>query len=143
MKDSPKVVVGCFIRNSKGEILLVKSYKWAGLWVVMGGHIEWGEPIAAAVAREAKEEVGLNVKFDRVIEVAEFINDPAFHKSKHFIALQCECHVEGEDLPKVDNDEIQEAKWFSLNDALLLPNLLPATLNTIRKLHLHNHSTII
>lgn len=127
MSELPKVVVGCFIRNDKGAVLLVKSYKWPGLWVVMGGHIELGETIAEAVRRETMEEVGLKVKFDRVIEVAEFVNDPAFHKSKHFIALQCECHVVGEDLPKIDHDEIQEAQWFNPHDALQLNNLLPAT----------------
>ena len=130
----PKVVVGCFIRNNKDEVLLVRSYKWPGSWVVMGGHIEWGEQIADAVAREVKEELGLVVKFGRVIEVAEFINDPAFHKSKHFVALQCECHTLGKDEVAIDNDEIQEARWFSLEDALLLPNLLTVTQNTIRKL---------
>ncbi len=134
MKQFPKIVVGCFIRNDKQEVLLVRSYKWPGSWVVMGGHIEWGEQIADAVAREVKEELGLVVKFGRVIEVAEFVNDPSFHKSKHFIALQCECHVVGDDKPSIDNDEIQEAKWFSLGNALSLPNLLPATQNTIRKL---------
>lgn len=134
IKQYPKIVVGCFIRNNKDEVLLVRSYKWPGSWVVMGGHIEWGEQIADAVAREAKEEVGLEVKFGRVIEVVEFVNDPSFHKSKHFIALQCECHTIGADKPTIDNDEIQEAKWFSLEDALLLPNLLTVTQNTIRKL---------
>lgn len=131
MSELPKIVVGCFIRNQREEILLVKSYKWPGIWVVMGGHIEQGETIAEAVRRETMEEVGLNVKFDRVIEVAEFVNDPAFHKSKHFIALQCECHVVGEDLPKIDHDEIQEARWFNPHDALQLNNLLPATKHSL------------
>lgn len=143
LHNYPKVVVGCFIRNQKGEILLVKSYKWPGLWVVMGGHIELGERIADTVARETKEELGMEVEFDRVIEVVEFINDPAFHQSKHFVALQCECHVVGGDKPTIDNDEIQEARWFSLDDAQLLPNLLPETQKTIRKIYLQNSDTII
>lgn len=127
----PKVVVGCFIRNNKRQLLLVKSYKWPNLWVVMGGHIEYGEKIADTVARETKEELGMEVEFDRVIEVVEFVNDPAFHKSKHFVALQCECHVVGEDVPKIDNDEIQECKWFALEEAKQLANLLPATKHTL------------
>lgn len=86
-KQFPKAVVGCFILNDKNEILLVKSYKWPLKWVVMGGHIEWGETIADAVVREVKEEVGLEVKFVRVIEVAEFVFSPDFHDQKHFIGL--------------------------------------------------------
>ena len=133
-KQFPKVVVGCFILNDKNEILLVKSYKWPGYWVVMGGHIEWGETIAQAVAREAKEEVGLTVIFDHVIETVEFVLDPSFHAQKHFVALQCKCHLVGDATPTLDQDEIQEAKWFSIKDALLLENLLPVTLNSIEKI---------
>lgn len=131
----PKVVVGCFILNDKKEILLVKSYKWPGKWVVMGGHIEWGESIAQAVAREVKEEVGLTVKFDNVIETVEFVLDPSFHAQKHFVALQCKCHLIGDSTPTLDQDEIQEAKWFSINEALNLPELLEITRTTIKILN--------
>lgn len=100
----------------------------------MGGHIELGERIADTVARETKEELGMEVDFDRVIEVAEFVNDPAFHKSKHFIALQCECHMVGNDAPTIDNDEIQESRWFTLEEAKQITNLLPATKHTLNLL---------
>jgi nucleoside triphosphatase len=133
-KQFPKIVVGCFILNDQGEILLCKSHKWPGLWVVMGGHIEWGESISDACIREVKEEVGLNVEFSRIIEVAEFIFDPSFHEQKHFVALQSECHVVGDSDPKIDNDEIQEARWFSLSDAINLDNILPQTRQTLQKL---------
>ncbi len=133
-KQFPKIVVGCFIRNAKKELLLVKSYKWPGKWVVMGGHIEWGESIAEAVVREVKEEVGLTVAFDRVIEVAEFIFSPDFHDQKHFVGLQSECHVVGSDTPKLDNDEIQEVKYFPIEDAIKLGNILEVTKKTIQKM---------
>ncbi len=133
-KKFPKIVVGCFIINNKQEILLVRSHKWPGKWVVMGGHIEWGETIAQAAEREAMEEVGLKVNFVRVIEVVEFVFDPDFHERKHFIGLQSECKVVGDSTPKIDNDEIQEARWLSLNEAAELENILPATQATIREL---------
>lgn len=134
-KQYPKIVVGCFILNDKNEILLVKSYKWPLKWVVMGGHIEWGETIAQAVEREVKEEVGLEVKSIRVIEVAEFVFDPNFHDKKHMVALQSECHVVGDPTPKIDNDEIQEARWFPLSEAAKLDNILPVTQKTIQKIY--------
>lgn len=133
-KKFPKVVVGCFILNDKNEILLVKSYKWPGLWVVMGGHIEWGESIADAVVREVKEELGLNVEFTKVIETVEFIFDPSFHNKKHFVGLQSECHVLGSGTPTIDNDEIQEAHWFPLSVAAKMSDILPITQKTIQKL---------
>ena len=100
----------------------------------MGGHVEWGEKIADAVAREVMEEVGLKVQFVRIIDVAEFVLDPDFHDKKHMIALQSECKVVGDPTPKIDNDEIQEVRWFSLADAIALPNILPATQHTLRKM---------
>ena len=133
-KQYPKIVVGCFILNDKKEILLVKSYKWPLKWVVMGGHIEWGESIAEAVVREVKEEVGLDVEFVKVIEVAEFIFSPEFHDKKHFIGLQTKCRLVGNDTPTIDNDEIQEARWFPLAEAVKLENILPVTRKTIQKL---------
>lgn len=133
-KQYPKIVVGCFILNDKLEILLVKSYKWPGKWVVMGGHIEWGESIAEACAREVKEEVGLDVKFVRVIKPVEFIFSPDFHAKKHFIGLQSECRLIGGPIPKIDHNEIQEACWFPLSLAAKMPDVLPITKNTIQKI---------
>ncbi len=133
-KQYPKVTVGCFILNDQKEILLVKSYKWPGHWVVMGGHIELGETINETCLREVKEEVGLDIEYIRVIEVAEFIFDPHFHDKKHFIGLQCECKLIGEQNPKIDNEEIQEAHWFPLTEAVKLKNILPITQETIRKI---------
>lgn len=133
-KQFPKVVVGCFILNDKNEILLVKSYKWPNKWVVMGGHIEWGESIAEAAEREVKEEVGLVVKFDRVVKVVEFVFSPDFHDKKHFIGLQSLCHLVGDPTPKIDNDEIQEARWFPLAEAAKMAGILPVTQKTIHKL---------
>ena len=133
-KQYPKPAVGCFILNAKKEILLVKSYKWPGIWVVMGGHIELGETIAQTAVREVKEEVGLTVRFDHVIEVIEFVYDPAFHDHKHFVGMQSLCHLVGDDTPHLDHDEIQEARWFPLVEALKLPNILSVTQKTIRKI---------
>lgn len=133
-KQFPKVVVGCFILNDKNEILLVKSYKWPGLWVVMSGHIEWGETIANACEREAKEEVGIDIKFIRVIEVVEFVFDPNFHDKKHFIGLQSECRLIEDQDPILDDDEIQESRWFNLSEAVKLDNILLVTRNAITKI---------
>ncbi|EKD79766.1 MAG: hypothetical protein ACD_40C00320G0007 [uncultured bacterium] len=133
-KQYPEPVVGCFIFNAKNEVLLVKSYKWPGVWVVMGGHVELGETIAETVVRETKEEVGLTVRFERVIEVVEFVYDPAFHKHKHFVGMQSLCRLVGDGTPRLDHDEIQEARWFPLSEATKLTDVLPVTHRTLTKL---------
>jgi len=127
----PLAVVGAFIRNGTGEVLLVKSPKWPGKWVVMGGKIESGETIAHALIREVKEETGLDVQFDRVIEVAEFVNTPDFYQPSHLIALQCECHLVGSNRVTLDPSELSQFRWFSLSKALQLPDLLEVTRHTL------------
>lgn len=122
-KQYPHPVTGAFIINEENKVLLVKSPKWeqGKIWSVPGGHIEWGETIATAIEREVKEEVGLNVSFEKVFAVWDVINPKSFHQPVHFIFLECLCHLHGPSTPTIDNTEITEARWFLLQDVLSLP----------------------
>lgn len=60
-KNFPKVVVGALIYNEKNEIFLGKSYKWGDNWIIVGGHLDWGEKLSECVKREVKEETNLDV----------------------------------------------------------------------------------
>ncbi len=55
--------VGGIVRDGTGRLLLVRRGRppGEGLWSVPGGRVEPGEDDAAAVARELKEETGLDV----------------------------------------------------------------------------------
>jgi nucleoside triphosphatase len=50
----PEPTVGALIFNQKEEILLIKSAKWHGKYVMPGGHIELGEKYQEALKREIK-----------------------------------------------------------------------------------------
>jgi ADP-ribose pyrophosphatase YjhB (NUDIX family) len=72
--------VGAVIRDDTGRLLLVLRGKEPsqGLWSLPGGRVEPGESPQAAVAREVREETGLDVSVgDAVcrIEVAEYEGD--------------------------------------------------------------------
>ena len=43
--------------------------KWGNLWVVPGGHIEYGETIEEAIKREMKEETNLDIKLEKILFV--------------------------------------------------------------------------
>jgi len=116
MLEKPKVVVGCLIIND-GKILLCRSPKWRNLWVVPGGHIEYGETIEEAVKREVEEEVGLNVELEKVLFVQELIEPKDYHKKSHMISLECVCKAKTEKV-KIDNREIKEYKWVSIEEGL-------------------------
>ena len=55
--------------NKKGEILLMKRSKqsvvYPNTWGLVGGYLEMGETGAEGAAREAGEEIGVEVRVDR------------------------------------------------------------------------------
>ena len=110
-KQYPKVTVGCFILNDQKEILLVKSYKWPGHWVVMGGHIELGETIVDTVVREAKEEVGLDIKNIRYLTSIAFERDDGIPT----IIVSLYANSDGSKIKL--SPELSEHKWVSLKEA--------------------------
>jgi nucleoside triphosphatase len=112
----PEPTVGAFIFNKKGEILLLQSHKWPGRYVVPGGHVELGERLEEAVAREAKEETGLDVHDVEFINFQQFIYDPAFWKKRHFIFFDFACKTDSVDVQL--NDEAEGYIWMEPRSAL-------------------------
>jgi nucleoside triphosphatase len=115
----PEPTVGVFIFNPSGELLLLKSHKWPGRYVVPGGHVELGERIEEAAVREAKEETGLDVYDLEFILFQEFIHDPSFWKPRHFIFFDYACKTRSSDVQL--NDEAEEYVWVRLEAAVQLP----------------------
>lgn len=114
-------VVNCaFVKNRKGEILLVKSPKWKGKWCMPGGHIEPGETLKHSFIREAKEELGIHVTWQGIFTFGEIINPPEFHRPAHFIYFVALLTCPG-NLVKIDNNEISECKWVKPKIALSMP----------------------
>lgn len=61
------VAVGGIVENEQGDILLVKTYH--GGWVFPGGQVEAGENLHDAVAREIKEESGIDAVVSYLIGI--------------------------------------------------------------------------
>ena len=115
----PEPTVGVFIFNAADELLLVKSHKWPGKYVVPGGHVELGERLEEAAIREAKEETGLDIRDLQFINFQQFIHDPAFWKHKHFIFFDFMCRTDSLEVKL--NNEAQEHIWVKLDAVLHLP----------------------
>jgi nucleoside triphosphatase len=119
VQNYPEATVGALIVNGKGEILLVRSYKWGTKYTVPGGHIELGEGSEAAVKREIREEVGLEAEPVRLLLVQEAIYPADYVKHEHYIFLDYLCRTNSSEV-KLDGKEIQECVWTSPGDALQL-----------------------
>jgi nucleoside triphosphatase len=112
----PEPTVGVFIFNKANELLLLKSHKWPGKYVIPGGHVELGETLEETAIREAREETGLDIYDLKFICFQEFIHDPAFWKKKHFIFFDYFCRADS--LNVTLNDEAQEHIWVNPKSAL-------------------------
>jgi 8-oxo-dGTP diphosphatase len=70
----PKVAVGTIIADERDHIVLVKRAiePGYGKWVFPGGYVDRGEEVKVAAIREAREEAGLDVQLDRLINVYSY-----------------------------------------------------------------------
>lgn len=70
----PKVAVGTVIRLPDARIVLVRRAiePGYGLWVFPGGYVDRGEPVHLAAVREAREECGLDVRLDGLINIYSY-----------------------------------------------------------------------
>ncbi|HEY7055532.1 MAG TPA: NUDIX hydrolase [Vicinamibacterales bacterium] len=70
----PKVAVGTIIETSDSRLVLVRRAiePGYGLWVFPGGYVDRGEELTAAAIREAREESGLDVRLDGLINIYSY-----------------------------------------------------------------------
>lgn len=115
----PIPTVGALVKGPSGRVLIVKTPKWQGLWGVPGGKIEWGEPLEAALQREFREEVGLELTRIRYALLLEGVFDPQFYKPLHFLFINYFAESTGEAIQP--NEEILEWAWVTPEEALRYP----------------------
>lgn len=91
---SVETATGVLVIDINQNILLLKSKKEFGYWVVPGGHIEYGESIEDCARRELKEETGLDVSDITFFQTQESLTkrlDSSNNRivGRHFIFLNC------------------------------------------------------
>ena len=65
-----------YIENDKGEFLFEKNNKKIGFpYVPVGGHVTKGETPKDAIIREVKEEIGLDISNEDIIDLGFFLVD--------------------------------------------------------------------
>jgi len=70
----PKIAVGTIIETKSGRLVLVRRAiePGYGRWVFPGGYVDRGEPLTIAAVREAREECGLEVRLDGLVNVYSY-----------------------------------------------------------------------
>jgi phosphoglycolate phosphatase len=115
----PICTVGALVFNDAGQVLMVRTQKWSGLWGIPGGKIKFGEPCLDALRREIKEETNLDADDIEFVMVQDCIHSREFYREAHFVLLNYTCRVNGQ-CEVILNDEAQEFRWLAPADALAL-----------------------
>jgi 8-oxo-dGTP diphosphatase len=78
------------------------------MWVMPGGKIDLGEPIVRALHREVREEVGLEVTVEGLVDVFEHLTPD----TDHFVILYYRCRPLTHALTP-NPAEVAEARWVA------------------------------
>jgi NAD+ diphosphatase len=112
----PKISPAVIVAVEKGNtLLLARASRFAeNLYSVLAGFAEPGESLEDTVRREIKEEVGIEVK-----NIRYFGSQPWPYPDSLMIGFTAEWSS-GEIV--IDDDEINDARWFTVEDMPLIPD---------------------
>ncbi len=120
-QDHPRLGVSTFVWRD-GRVLLVRRGKppFEDVWAFPGGLVEFGEQLAAAAAREVREETAMEVDIGDPIDHAEIIlADPAGRRDRHYVLVVFSgIWRSGE---AVAGDDAAEARWVAPGELPLFP----------------------
>lgn len=107
--QDPKVAVGTIISTGDSRIVLVRRAiePGYGKWVFPGGYVDRGEEVAAAAIREAKEEAGLDIRLDALLNIYSYAGRPLV------VIVYAATALGGALCP---DDECLEARLFSASE---------------------------
>ena len=100
-----------------GRVLLVERGRepFKGYWSLPGGALEVGETLERGVAREVKEETGLEVTPVSVVEIFErLILDQRGRPEYHYVVIEFLCRGRGGTLAPAS--DVLRAEWVRLMD---------------------------
>ena len=103
------VAAGALVINPQGQILLIKSLRYAD-WEFPGGQVEEGETMPQALKREVFEETGI------VVEVKSLVGIYSNTRMPPIVNLDFICeYISGE---LKGSAESKEVEWVSREEAL-------------------------
>ena len=118
-------VVGGLIVNNRGRVFVQKRSPerrlFPGCWDIAGGHVEPGETLFEALAREIKEETGWQlVEIKTVVDIFDWEEavEGQVIKNREFDFLVT---VRGDlDQPQIEGEKFTEFRWVGEEDVEIL-----------------------
>jgi ADP-ribose pyrophosphatase YjhB (NUDIX family) len=119
----PVAGVGAVIVTVDRQVILIRRGQapLSGAWSLPGGVLELGETLAAAVAREVREETGLDVAVGPLIDCFEHIaRDDDGRIRYHYVIADFLCRVTGGQLGAAsDARDVRAVDPFRLDEYAL------------------------
>ncbi|MBQ8106765.1 MAG: NUDIX hydrolase [Afipia sp.] len=112
----PRLAVSAGIFRD-GKILLVRRAREPakGVYTFPGGRVEFGESLHEALAREVREETGLEIEIVGLVGYREAL-PPRTGGHGHFVILPFAARWVANDVAL--NDELDDARWLSPQSAV-------------------------
>jgi colanic acid biosynthesis protein WcaH len=134
VRNAPIVSIDLIVRNPRGEVLLGwrNNRPAAGCWFVPGGRVLKGEPLADAVARVARDELGLELALGEAEFVGPFEH---FYEDNfadapgvptHFVVLAHRIET-SEELAAPADEQHARFRWWSPQALLEADDVHPNT----------------
>ncbi|MEM5774585.1 MAG: NUDIX domain-containing protein, partial [Anaerolineaceae bacterium] len=112
------LTVACVIQDEQGRFLLQRHRHWVeDVWGLPGGIVKSGETMEQAIAREVKEETGLEVGDVRFVRLA------SGYRLRAEVYFCARLTATSPRIIKVQKSEVLEARFFAPQD--LPSNMLP------------------
>ncbi len=131
------VVLGIVEKDNK--ILLIQRERgdFIGMWGIPGGKVEECEHIDEAIKREMSEEIGIDMKFERMLG---FCTEIMHDKQATSLIYVC--------LLKIDNDEIIsntefKYKWFTKKEIIDCKNIIESDKVFINKFYIDKNENYL
>ena len=110
-KDFIGIGVGAVILNERNEVLMLHRKREPNFdhWHLPGGSVELFEKVEECVIREVKEEVGLNVLVNTILDVVN-----SFYNDSHWISLVYSVKVVDGIAKNMEPNKHYDIKWFDI-----------------------------
>jgi 8-oxo-dGTP pyrophosphatase MutT (NUDIX family) len=131
MPDTPRSLrhaVVVLIRDGDDVLMMQRAAtdSYPGYWSSVTGSMEPGETQMQACIREAREEVGLEVRPVRKLW-------ESMTRRAHFLLHGWECELVGPRTVKLDAAEVADCQWLPLQEAAGLPLMFSDTRYFLRE----------
>jgi ADP-ribose pyrophosphatase YjhB (NUDIX family) len=127
--------LGCAVLVQNGERVLLgvrAKEPFRGKWIIPGGGVRFLERFEQTAAREIREETGLEIELDGVIDVQEIVTPP----DEHRVVVYCAATYNGGELRP--GSDLSLARFFTRDEVRQLvaaQEVTPTVETVLRKLH--------